>query len=171
MAEPVLTRTRKAIWTAIEKWDGLRKNGRSVFPRGGQLKLDDNLTLPEDAKPSFSDLPAIMITSKDVQMEWVSTGTRAGLYWYFILEVRLWTAHFNQETAENLTQQVFLAIHQAKPEGGDVTYVKDATGNHPSPRSSIHFLPVAKLDSDEDETNAILTTMKIATTLKLNLEY
>lgn len=162
-----LTLGRQAVWNAINQWDRLRVDGKSVFKR--QFKFEDEgaFQTAEDIAETLGagDLPALAILP-DV------TGIVPKLQtlqeWYFDLRLLMWTKDFNLLSAEKYAPELINAAYAGTPAGGSLSFVKNpTTGTGYDPIS----VPVFKFALALVGGNNQIKTVQTEITLRLRIQF
>lgn len=162
MTTPTLTKTRQAVWAAIDNRSGLREGDKSVFRK--QIRFEDRQPLIEgdsvEEMLGIGDLPALAIWLQDVQMRWRRNTDQE---WTANLLIQMWTPHHDLNLAERYAEQVALAIHEQTKANSTVTFVKDAAGRYPEGAGNMNFEPtlIGRTEDGGGANKAVRTSFNI----------
>lgn len=115
---------RQSARDAINNFDSLA----NVF-RYKQFFEDTNRVSEADFTPSVSKMPAIIVYPAPSTMPWILHSAKEVKY---VLQIDIYTPHWNLPPAEELYWDVCRALYQAAATTGGTPYVKAATGRYPS---------------------------------------
>lgn len=115
----IMTTARNAFWSAINHWPALA----DVFAR--KYQTDAQVAELQLRDPVAAELPAIAIYWDSVKPTWKTNRMQE---WPLALRMTLWLPGDQHTAAEQLAQDCFEAIYQAKPDGSQQTYIRTATG-------------------------------------------
>jgi hypothetical protein len=152
----LLTTARHALWDALAAWPATS----GVFAQ--KYTFDDPGSLLSEMNPGPADLPAIAILPTSLSPQWFTTQFQT---WPLVFDVTVWTADWTLPTAEDLIEQVLLALYQAKPPGGSVPIVKAAVGHYPERLGPIRF----EMLGGEDRRGVRLLQTTASLSLRLNV--
>lgn len=152
-----LTDARNAVWDAIDNAAALA----DVFAQ--KFKLNDEMFLWNRREPSISDLPAIMITPRQIDPQWVLNVAQEYPY---LLVVTIWTADFYLPQAEDLAEKVWKAIYQTGP-SATVSYVQAATGYRNKGGIPVTFEPMFLGDNGEGQNRIAVIKTELSVLLRL----
>lgn len=117
----LLTDLRNSIWSAIDNAAELSGAFAYKFKFN---KNDPETEILDNLEPAISDLPAIMVMPTQIEPTWV---LNVGQEYTSPFAVTIWTADWDLETAEALSEKVQRAIWQTGP-SANVSYVRSVSG-------------------------------------------
>jgi hypothetical protein len=128
-ASAVLTPARNGVWTCIENWSGLadasNPTGR-VFNR--EFRFDGDTPAFVD-QPNASDLPSIAVLPSSLATPWITNQQQK---WTITTPIRIWTADWHLQDAEQIAEEVIRAIFRyADVATPTVPYMKKTCGIYP----------------------------------------
>jgi hypothetical protein len=134
---PIFTKTRNAVWNAIDNWPAFTIDEASVWTR----KFRDPADIEELAlhDPCAADLPAIAVTWGPTSPEW---WVNVMQNWPQQMFVTFWLPGHQLDVAELRAVQLMQALYQCAPEGSTVSYIRAAVGRPPSKTSPITLEPI-----------------------------
>jgi hypothetical protein len=119
------TDARNAVWAAIDNWAALNPGGRSVFNR--KITHGTNTAnLENDVAPGLSDQIAIEIVPVNANPKWQTNRMQECSYF---LGVKLVGQVL--ERLEQVVEDIWQGVYEAKAGGTELSYVRTATGYHP----------------------------------------
>lgn len=123
----LLTKTRRAVWDAIDNWTPLTNWASSCGYELLKQRMEDDLNELLEDDSSFFELPSIVVRPGQVAEAW-ETHRMAKFADQITIDVK--TAYLDQ--AEELSEMIFQAIWQSAPiSTPTVSYIKAATGRYP----------------------------------------
>lgn len=124
---PILTKTRNAIWAAIDNWSEFTVAGVPVWSRKFRDASDiEELSLHD---PCGADLPAISVTWGPTNPEW---WVNVMQNWPQQMFVTFWLPAHQLDLAEQRAVQLTRCLYQSAPAGSTVSYIRAAVGRPPT---------------------------------------
>lgn len=125
-ANAILTKTRRAVWDAIDNWQPLQDWEANCDIQLWKQRLEGDLNEILSADGSFTELPSITYRPADVSESWE---TNRMAKFVDRLQIDIKTQYLDQ--AEELAEMVWQAIWQSAPVDSAISYVRLATGRLP----------------------------------------